>query len=212
MATTDTKICNLALSRIGEQPIMSMQDNSAPARACLLWYEPVRDEVLRAHRWNFAKKGATLNELSTEPAFSWTHQYQLPADCLRVWQLNGWEEWQEPRQWEIEGRLLLTNQEVAEIKYVYRNESEHEYDALFVAAFACKLAAAIAPSIAGPAASIGAAQLQEYERILAPLARKADSNEARRRIRLPWIESPLVKTRFADILNVGHDYGTFIED
>jgi hypothetical protein len=208
MATTDTQICNLALSRIAEKPIMSMADNSAPARACLLWYEATRDEVLRAHRWNFAKKSATLSELATAPAFGWTHQYQLPIDCLRVWQLNGFEDWQEPRPWEIEGRLLLTHQEVAEIKYVYRNTNEHEYDALFVMAFAAKLAAAIAPSVCGPATSIGGAQLQQYQQLLAPLARKTDANESRRKIRLPWMESPLVKSRFADILTVGYDYGS----
>ena len=211
MATTDSQICNLALSRIGEKPIMSMDDNSAPARACLLWYEATRDEVLRAHRWNFAKKSATLSALSDPPAFGWTIQYQLPVDCLRVWQLNGYEDWEEPRPWEIEGRLLMTNEEVAEIKYVYRNVSEQEYDALFVMAFSAKLAANIAPSICGPVTSIGGAQLQQYMGILAPLARKADANESRRKIRLPWMESTLVKARFADILNVGHDYGSFTE-
>ena len=132
-------------------------------------------------------------------------------DCLRVWQLNGYEDWQEPRPWEIEGRLLLTNAEIAEIKYIYRNTNEHEYDPLFVVALSAKLAAAIAPSVCGPVTTIGGAQLQQYQQLLAPMARKTDSNEARRKIRLPWMESHLVKARFADILNVGHDYGVFTE-
>ena len=108
MPANDTTICNLALSKFGSKRIQSLDDASPEARACKLNYGPTRDEVLRSHRWNFATKRATLSRLSGAPPFGWAAWYQLPVDCLRLLQLNGWETHEQRDRWEVEdGRLMV---------------------------------------------------------------------------------------------------------
>ena len=47
-------ICNLALAQLGQAPISSLTQEDEKARRLNLFYEPVRDEVLRSHNWGFA--------------------------------------------------------------------------------------------------------------------------------------------------------------
>ena len=59
MTTTD--LTNLALAKIGERAIASMDDpNDKNARHAALHFPQVRDEVLRAHFWSFALKTVRL--------------------------------------------------------------------------------------------------------------------------------------------------------
>ncbi len=194
MATNSTTICNLALSRIGNKRIVSLEEESPEARACRLVFEPARDEVLRSHRWNFATRRASLSRLAEAPGFGWEHQFQLPVDCLRVLQCNGYEPGERHHQWEIEGRVLLADDETAEIKYIAKITDGNLYDAIFVKALAVKIAAEIAKPLAG-SSPLGESLLTEYERIVGPLARSADSFESRPKRKLPWVESDLVRAR-----------------
>jgi hypothetical protein len=58
---TNTDVTNLALAKIGERAIASLEDpNDKNARHSLLHYPQVRDEVLRAHFWSFALKAGRL--------------------------------------------------------------------------------------------------------------------------------------------------------
>lgn len=181
MPSSDTEICNLALGHLGEGQIVSLADGSAAARACALHYGTVRDALLRSHRWNFAQDRATLAALASAPAFGWAYQYPLPVECLRVLEING-SEVNEPEthQYLIEGRKILTNASTADVVYIRRIEDVTQYDALFVEAFALKLAVKLTESIRGTTGKT-AELLQEYERLTAPLARRVDANEGRRR-------------------------------
>src|SRR5688572_8267905 len=118
MANSDTEICNIALGHLGEAPITSLNEDSKAAWACNLHYALTRDELLRGHRWNFAKDRVQLSELAEGPAFGWARQFQLPADCLRVLEFNDQEigDWIS-EEYEIEGRRLLTDAAVARIVY-----------------------------------------------------------------------------------------------
>lgn len=49
-------IANIALSKIGVQRLTSFSENTEPARLLNAIYGTLRDEVLRAHPWNFAIK------------------------------------------------------------------------------------------------------------------------------------------------------------
>jgi hypothetical protein len=58
---TKTDLTNLALAKIGERPITSLDDpNDKNARHAALHYGQARDEVLRAHFWGFALKAVRL--------------------------------------------------------------------------------------------------------------------------------------------------------
>jgi len=209
MPTGETTICNLALGRLGSQRILDITEDSVEGRACALQYPMVRDELLRMHRWNFAIKRDTLTALASAPAFGWGKQYTLPSDCLRVLQLNAWEETEVPRKWEVEGRFLLTDEDTAQIKYVKRETDPAIYDSVFIAALSCKLAAMIAKDVTG-SSTMATEALTEYERILGPNARRMDAHEGRKKRKPPWVESDLVHSRQAGSLSAGHDWGIFI--
>lgn len=195
MVSSPTEICNLALGHLGERPITSLEENSKAARACSLFYTSTRDEVLRAHRWNFAQDRVVLSQLEETPAFGWQYQYELPADCLRVVEMNDSEVGDEVcSEYIIEGRRLLTNADTVRIVFMRKVDDVSQYDSLFVQAFAVKLAIYLSEMIRGTTRKTEEL-VQLYERITAPLARRIDANEGRRRKGLFSFNSLLLRAR-----------------
>ena len=197
---TNIDICNLALAHLGEAQIVSLVEDNARAAACNLRYAFVRDEVLRAHRWNFAQKRVVL-VAGAAPAFGWTASFPLPPDCLRVCEFNGTEEGQIiGNEYIIEGRSILTNATTANIVYVFREEDVTKYDSIFINALALKLAAALTENIRGTSEKSGDL-MAAYERITSPLARRVDANEGRRRKGMIAMNSPFINARYGDYLD-----------
>ena len=195
MANSATDICNLALGHLGEKRITSLDEDSVAARACALHYETTLEEVLRSHRWNFAQTRAELTALADEPLFGCDYQYQLPADCLRVLEFNDSECGDVVSdQYIIEGRRLLTNASEAKLVYTKRITDVSAFDSLFVKALAVKLAVAVSETLRGSTGKTGEL-LQAYEKITAPLARRGDANEGRRRKGLIANNSLMLRAR-----------------
>lgn len=153
---TSTEICNKALAHLGDARISDFHEISVAAEKCRTHYDQERDELLRMHRWNFAQQRATLSQLAEGPAFGWAYQYALPADCLRVLELNGVEASMCDSSYKIEGRNLVTDAEEAKIVYVKRVTDTTLYDVLFVGALAYKLAAALCKEITNSTSEKGA--------------------------------------------------------
>jgi hypothetical protein len=59
-SSTAVHICNRALGRLGEERILTLEENTPAGRSCYLHYQPTVDEVLRSHRWNFAQARVVL--------------------------------------------------------------------------------------------------------------------------------------------------------
>jgi hypothetical protein len=148
-------ICNNAIIRVGGKTITSLNDLTNEAKACRTLYEDVRNAVFREHPFNCVMARASLNELSTTPAFGFDHQYQLPIDCLRVVSLNEdnyplvrnglpYMGTDEQKRFRIEGRRLLTDEGEANILYIRKVEDPNQYDPLLLDAIASRLAAEIA--------------------------------------------------------------------
>jgi hypothetical protein len=157
-------IVNSALIKIGADTITSLTDDSAEARAANAQYEKLRDEVLRAHPWNFAIARQSLARLAEAPPFGFTWQYQLPSDGLRVLFMNDGR-----AAFEIEGRRLLTDEGEAHVLYVRRVTDPNEFDAMFREALAYRIAADLAYPLANSttlAAKVAA--------LLAPLPSRAE--------------------------------------
>lgn len=144
------EISNVALGMIGEPPITSFQDDLTTARAVNLRFPTVRDAVLRAHPWNFAKKRQQLAQLVETPAFGYDVQFELPADWLRMLEVNptrGGVSVTAP-DYRIEGRKLLLNGATeAKIVYVARISDTTRWDALATEALAGRLASELAISV-----------------------------------------------------------------
>src|SRR3546814_4634282 len=78
-----TGICNSALAKIGAARITALGEASRNASLCAELYDKCRDDLLRAHSWNFATARAKLARADTAPAFGPAYAYALPADWIR---------------------------------------------------------------------------------------------------------------------------------
>jgi hypothetical protein len=137
--TSEVGICNGALTKVGEETIISLGEDSKAARLCNLMFDRLRDSILRAHPWNFAIKRVELAELTTTPIFGFASQFQLPTDCLRVLRTD---EDQIPHQ--IEGRILLTDAGTVQIKYIAQITDPNLFDSLFIQALEDRIGAELA--------------------------------------------------------------------
>lgn len=242
MASNDYDIVNLALVRIGAKRITSLTDGSRNANEANAIYALVRDEVLRAHEWNFAIRTADLSEYEenvltitdisqadpgiltydagdTDPlngteytlsgivgmtelngetvrvkdrnvtanVFRLTNQngenidttgysayvsggiatnhvlhedhgftkydyvYTLPDDYLRMIWLNGdtGNDYEVRSDIRTDYKILYTNTDVAEVRFIYQNTDVTHYDATFVDVLAWRLAMELAMVLTG---------------------------------------------------------------
>lgn len=143
-----TDICNLALTRLGNNPITSLAETNKPAVLCALHYPICRDTVLAAHPWNFAIKRSLLAKESAVPTHEFTAQHTIPTDCLKVLR-TGFEANGAPVEYRVEGDKLLCNETAVYLEYVNNTVDPGRFTPLFVDAVASKLAAEIAISITG---------------------------------------------------------------
>lgn len=145
MAVSRVDIANRALTKLGAARIIALDDDSVASNTLNSMFDIVRDAELRANLWHFSKARAELPALSESPIFGYTHQFQLPADFLRLIQVGNQRCSPRPSQdgwYSIEGGRLLVNQSgPLRLRYVRRIEDPTLFDALFVEAFACRLAA-----------------------------------------------------------------------
>lgn len=80
-------ICNLALSWLGEKPIISLDDEGDAAALCKANYAPLRDAVLESAEWTFATKRLRLTPISeNDPVWAdfGGSRFQIPPEVLRV--------------------------------------------------------------------------------------------------------------------------------
>lgn len=147
---SQVEIANRALTKLGEQRITSLSDDVEAARVVDSLWDIVRDAELRERNWNFSMTRASLAALVSTPDWGFAYQYQLPSDCLRVVQVDEYfpgpsmSDYRNSSEaiWQIEGGKILTDIGAPlPIRYVARIEDTGAWDALFVEAFACRLAA-----------------------------------------------------------------------
>ena len=137
------EICNLALTLLGADTIMDLEENTESARKLNAIYVLVLKDLLRAHPWNFSSERASLAQLSETPPFEFSFYYQLPPDCLKAVEVN-----EKPSiNFVVEGRKLLCNEGTVNLKYITYVENPTLYDANFVALLAARLAAEVAYAI-----------------------------------------------------------------
>jgi len=143
------EIVNRALFKLGALPLASMGDNNKQARIMSGLWDTVRKSELRRHLWSFALRRTSLPALSPAPAWGYRNAYALPADLLRVAQVN--DLMLSPSQtdyrtfddspYAIEGATLLTDFPAPlKLRYIADITDPGAFDALFVEALAAKLA------------------------------------------------------------------------
>lgn len=169
-ALSEVLICNLALTKIGQQRINSLTDSSKSAILCNQVYETLRDEVLEDHPWNFAIKRASFAQLTSVPAYEFAHEYQIPTDCLRVWRPES-----EDTIFKVEDGKVLCDDDEFKCQYISQVTNPAKFTRNFADALSIRIAAEIAYAI------VGSREIQEtmyklYE-IRVRMARSNDAQE-----------------------------------
>lgn len=140
-------ICSNALLRLGAKPINSFEeadqtDGLIRARLCSNLWPTVRDDVLRGHPWNCCKARVILSPDTTPPAFGYSSRFVLPGDWLRT--LGNGQYENDEFEFEIEGRYILADTNVMNLRYIFRNENVASWDSLLVSTMESAMEAALA--------------------------------------------------------------------
>ena len=135
-------ICNGALNQLGATTILSLTEDSKNARLCNARYTQVRDGIFRSHPWNCLQKRTSLAKDATAPAWGFTAQFTLPADCLRLLYIIDYDS-----NYKVEGRKILSNTSTMKILYISRVEDPNQYDELLRETLSAALAADIAYAV-----------------------------------------------------------------
>jgi hypothetical protein len=142
---SEIDICNNALLQLGENVIISFDDDSNRARLCKRFYQDMRDSVLRAYPWKCAVafQGLSLlagSDMITGSGFSYTYQLPVSPYCLRALLLNN----DKTVEWQVVGRKLVTDESSVTLKFIARIVDPGLFDALLSEAIACRLSQIIA--------------------------------------------------------------------
>ena len=135
-------ICNGALNQLGASTIISLTEDSKNARLCNARYTQVRDSLFRSHPWNCLQKRVQLASDTATPAWGFSYQFTLPADCLRVLRIEDYD-----YDYKIEGRKIVSNVSTMRILYIARIEDPNEYDEILRETLSAALGADIAYAI-----------------------------------------------------------------
>lgn len=109
---TNIDIINSGLADVGQSPINTLGDGTKASILAKAKYPILRDAVLAAREWTFAKDRIQLNRDAVAPAFGYSYRYIIPSTVLRVvrcYQSGGLA----PillNDWVREGSRVLTNQ------------------------------------------------------------------------------------------------------
>ena len=140
------EIMNVALLQLGDEIIMSEDEDTKAARVMRIFWDQAVLEVLSDHTWGFARRRATLATLSTPPVFQWTYAFQLPSDYVRMVCMG---EPEDELLWEIEGNTLLTNETIAQILYITKDVTVGQFPPKFCTSLSLLLSWYAADTLAG---------------------------------------------------------------
>ena len=102
--TANIAVCNQSLGMLGAKEITVGGTTDQNHIYCTTFFDDARDEILAAHRWNFAKKRAFALE-TTKPLFGYDNAFTYPSDAIKIWGIDEAPD----AEWELEGSLVLTN-------------------------------------------------------------------------------------------------------
>ncbi len=145
--SSDTDIANAAMRLLKANRITSLTDGTNNANAANDVFTEVRDDLLRAHNWNFATKRQKLAQSSTAPTFEFDNAYPLPSDWMRTVSVHNNDAGFGTflyREEEVDGQgVIVTSADEVWIRYIYQVTDPNRMAADFRTAFAYALALAI---------------------------------------------------------------------
>ncbi len=169
---TRLQIVNSALREVGSLPINSLDDNTAEANLIRDIYELVTEQVLVMGGWTCLRRRTLLSRLEETPAFGFDFMYLMPTDpesiqilefnrdvivggtvIGRTDSLNRYSR-QDVRAFQLEGNMLLTNADRAEVVYIAKDFNEANWDSQLSMTVLAALKFRIAKNQSGEAAVV----------------------------------------------------------
>jgi len=123
--TSSVELCNKALRRLGEDPIIALDNNTTWGRRCSAALPEVTRTVLSMDVWRSCTVRVELAAESVKP-IGYQSAYILPSNCLRLAALKIGQY----QDWSIEGNKILTQNEMTaplEILYVEEVVDTNKY-------------------------------------------------------------------------------------
>lgn len=182
---SEVQVANRALTKLGSFRILSLDDDSKPARAIKSCFDDLRDDELRSYGWQFALKRVQLVASATAPDHGWTYQYPLPADFLALDMVND----QFPAvslddyitndviEYSHEANVIMTDfTSPLKVRYIARITDPNQWDANFREVLACRIAAEVAEELT----QSGPKRQQAWDEYKRALVRAITSNSFER--------------------------------
>lgn len=159
--SSQTTIVNTALTILGSETVVSLNDNNKRARTMKTIYDIVRQQELRAHNWLFSMLDTQIPSLAIDAIPPFSVAYQKPNDCLKLISMAN-----QPQQLSLidyrtgfeklyvqRGKIIYTNLDApCWISYVQDITDATQFDACFTMAFAAKLAWRACEALTGSSA------------------------------------------------------------
>jgi hypothetical protein len=173
---SDIDVINGALSKLGAQPVLAVTDPSPEGRLANRTYDDIRDSLLREFDWNFATKRASLAASSTAPEWGYSTAFPLPADLLRLVELNN----DFDQDWRNESGTIVTDMAAPlQIRYIALVPVD-SMDSTFREALAARLAMDWAEPLTATSSVIE--NMSSLYRNKLQVARVADGQEDRQKV------------------------------
>ena len=173
MASSETEICNLAISHLGiGKEIANLEtERSNEAAACRRFFETARDVTLRDFNWPFATKINELGLVEADPNDEWSFSYRYPTDCLKLRRIlsgirNDTRQSRVPYRVarDAAGLLIFTDTADAQVEYTIQEQTVSSFPPDFVMAFSFLLASYVAPRLtAGDPFKMGTRAIELYQ-------------------------------------------------
>ncbi len=195
MALSKKQIYNNALSKVSRSSISSVDEESYESNLCNSLYGKVEQEVLWEHTWSSQTKSVLLVETAADPLSRYGKSFQLPNDYVRLFNAYRSSDKQDfDFEYEIEGKLFLTDESTVYLKYIYRPPSPESMNMPLTNCVIQKLAIALAFPMKAKSDRENQLLVQ-YENNILPRAKSLDSQESRyiEFEENPWVESLFVE-------------------
>ena len=166
MAKVD--VANKALTFLNVDTITSFNDDTEPARAMKVLYDSCKRFLLQSHNWRFAMKRSSLTKLGGHSDDVYRYAYQIPADCLKVIQVDG-----DCPEWHRFGSEIWTNLDPFVCEYIAEID-ESLFSPTFEKVLQYYLAAEVSMKLTGSASLRGQAE-QKYAKLFLHDLQRSDS-------------------------------------
>lgn len=142
-------MCNMALSFVGGNSIVSLTDDTIEAEECNRFYDIARTYCLENRDWTFAASTRQLAKDATPASTEFANSFSLPSDCLVVREVSDSADLRSRIKYQKNGNTIVTDESTVYVKYTKNITNTSLFSPSFQTAVAHKLGEFLSPKITG---------------------------------------------------------------